>query len=87
MSDADLDRQGRQGRQEPSASVDVAARSVIDSALKVRRSLGPGLEQLLRLHEVQVLTYLRLSSLPLALLINFNVGLLKNGVKRLVLSR
>jgi GxxExxY protein len=44
-------------------------------------------DQLLRLHEAQVLTYLRLSSLPLALLINFNVELLKNGVKRLVLSR
>jgi GxxExxY protein len=39
-------------------------------------------EQLLRLHEAQVLTYLKLSGLPLAFLINFNVELLKDGVRR-----
>jgi len=123
--------------------VDALARTVVDAALKVHRSLGPGLlesvyehclahelaargiavsrqvalpivydgvtldggyrldlvvsesilvevkavEQLLRLHEAQVLTYLKLSGLPVALLVNFNVELLKHGVRRLVLSR
>ena len=43
-------------------------------------------DQLLRLHEAQVLTYLKLSGLPVALLINFNVELLSHGVRRLVLS-
>ncbi len=37
------------------------------------------------LHEAQVLTYLKLSKLRLALLINFNVPLFKQGVRRLAL--
>jgi GxxExxY protein len=37
------------------------------------------------LHEAQVLTYLKLSKLRLALLINFNVPLFKQGVRRLIL--
>ena len=36
------------------------------------------------IHEAQLLTYLRLSGLWLGLLINFNVPVLKNGIKRLV---
>lgn len=35
-------------------------------------------------HTAQVLTYLKLTGCKLGLLINFNVALLKNGVKRLV---
>lgn len=35
-------------------------------------------------HIAQVLTYLKLTGCKLGLLINFNVALLKNGVKRLV---
>jgi len=35
-------------------------------------------------HMAQVLTYLKLSKLKLGLLINFNVPLLKQGIKRLV---
>jgi GxxExxY protein len=34
------------------------------------------------LHEAQLLSYLKLSGKPLGLLINFNVTLLKDGVKR-----
>ncbi|MBK6826929.1 MAG: GxxExxY protein [Chitinophagaceae bacterium] len=36
------------------------------------------------IHTAQVLTYLKLSGNRLGLLINFNVTLLKNGIKRLV---
>ena len=43
------------------------------------------LETLVRLHEAQLLTYLRLSHCRLGLLINFNVVLLKNGIKRMIL--
>ena len=39
-------------------------------------------EQLLPVHEVQLLTYLRLSRKKLGLLINFNVPVLTKGVKR-----
>lgn len=35
-------------------------------------------------HTAQVLTYLKITKCKLGLLINFNVALLKNGVKRLV---
>ena len=38
------------------------------------------------IHEAQLLTYLRLSNRWLGLLINFNVAVLKNGVRRLVLG-
>ena len=40
-------------------------------------------EMLTRLHRAQMLTYLKLSGLRVGLLINFNVVLLKDGVKRL----
>jgi GxxExxY protein len=42
-------------------------------------------EALTALHEAQLLTYLRLSHRRLGLLINFNVVLLKNGIKRMIL--
>lgn len=42
-------------------------------------------EKLLPIHEAQMLTYLKLSKLRLGLLLNFNVPLLKDGIKRLVL--
>ncbi|MAX24116.1 MAG: GxxExxY protein [Phycisphaeraceae bacterium] len=42
-------------------------------------------EQLRPIHEAQLLTYLKLAQCPVGLLINFNVDLLKNGIKRLVL--
>ena len=42
-------------------------------------------EQLLPIHEAQVLTYMRLAGTPIGLLINFNVPLLKQGIKRFVL--
>ena len=35
-------------------------------------------------HVAQVLTYLRLSGLRLGLLLNFNVSMLKHGIKRVV---
>jgi GxxExxY protein len=42
-------------------------------------------EQLLPVHQAQVLSYLKLTGLSTALLINFNVPLLKQGIKRLSL--
>jgi GxxExxY protein len=40
-------------------------------------------EHLLPIHEAQVITYLRLSQLPVGLLVNFNVAVLRNGLRRL----
>lgn len=42
-------------------------------------------EALSRLHEAQLLTYLKLSNLRVGLLMNFNVALFKDGVRRLAL--
>jgi GxxExxY protein len=40
-------------------------------------------EQLLPIHGAQLLTYLKLSGLTLGLLVNFNVAMLKLGIKRI----
>jgi GxxExxY protein len=42
------------------------------------------IDKLAELHEVQVLTYLRLTGIRLGLIINFNVPLLTQGVRRIV---
>jgi GxxExxY protein len=47
--------------------------------LKAVESLAP-------IHEVQLMTYLRLANCPVGLLINFNVVLLKDGIRRIVNS-
>lgn len=39
-------------------------------------------DHLLPIHEAQLITYLKLANKKLGLLINFNVTLLKNGIKR-----
>ncbi len=41
-------------------------------------------EKLEPIHEAQLLSYLKLSELEVGLLINFNVKILKNGLRRLV---
>lgn len=38
------------------------------------------------IHEAQAITYLRLMSLKLCILLNFNVPVLKDGIKRVVLN-
>jgi len=42
-------------------------------------------DAVLPIHEAQLLTYLKLTGIKTGLLINFNVSLLKEGIKRLVL--
>ena len=41
-------------------------------------------ETLLPIHQAQILTYMRLARIPIGLLINFNVPVLKKGIKRMV---
>jgi GxxExxY protein len=56
--------------------------------LLVERSVIVEVKAVDRLHpltDAQVLTYLKLSSLNTALVLNFNVALLRDGVRRLVL--
>jgi GxxExxY protein len=44
-------------------------------------------KMLRRVHEAQVLAYLKASALPVALLMNFGGATLKEGLRRVVLSR
>lgn len=43
-------------------------------------------ERVLPLHEAQMLTYLKLSGMPVGLVMNFNASMLKEGLRRLVLD-
>jgi GxxExxY protein len=57
--------------------VDIVAEELVLVELKSVRRLAP-------IHTAQMLTYLKLTGYPVGLLINFNVRLLKHGIKRLV---
>lgn len=43
------------------------------------------IETLLSIHQAQLMTYLKLSNCRLGFLVNFNVRLFKDGVRRIVL--
>jgi GxxExxY protein len=43
-------------------------------------------EQLTPVHEAQVLSYLKFSGCPIGLLFNFNVKLLKDGMRRFIMT-
>ena len=47
--------------------------------LKVVDTISP-------VHEAQILSYLRFSGAPIGLLINFKVKLLKDGIRRFILT-
>jgi GxxExxY protein len=42
------------------------------------------IEEFAEIHKAQVISYLKATGLPLGLLINFNVSVLKNGIQRVV---
>ena len=44
-------------------------------------------ESLLPVHQAQLLTYLKITRLPLGLLLNFNTAVLKDGIRRLAHMR
>jgi GxxExxY protein len=48
------------------------------------RSEGQVLDALVPIHEPQALSYMSLSGCKLALLINFNVVVLKDGIRRFI---
>jgi GxxExxY protein len=57
--------------------LDLLVEDLVIVELKTVESLQP-------IHDAQLLTYLKLKKRWLGLLINFNVPILKNGIKRLV---
>ncbi len=56
--------------------IDLLVENSVIVELKAVESIHP-------IHEAQVISYLKLSGKKIGLLINFNVKLLKNGIKRL----
>jgi GxxExxY protein len=57
--------------------IDILVEGLVVVELKAVESIEP-------IHEAQLMTYLRLTDRWLGLLLNFNVVVLKNGIKRLV---
>lgn len=57
--------------------IDILVDKLVIVELKAVDSLVP-------IHEAQLLTYLKLTHLWLGLLVNFNVPILKHGIKRMV---
>jgi GxxExxY protein len=57
--------------------IDLLVSGLVIVEIKAVESLEP-------IHEAQLLTYLKLKKLWVGLLINFNVPVLKNGIKRIV---
>ena len=55
---------------------------LIDNAIVVELK---SVEKILPIHQAQLLTYMKLSNISIGLLINFNVKLIKNGIRRMVL--
>jgi len=55
---------------------------LIDNAIVVELK---SVEKILPIHQAQLLTYMKLSNVSIGLLINFNVELIKNGIRRMVL--
>ena len=42
-------------------------------------------DRVLPIHQAQLFTYMKLSAVPIGLLLNFNVKYMKSGIKRMVL--
>jgi GxxExxY protein len=57
--------------------IDILVENLVVIELKVVDEINP-------VHEAQMLTYLKFSKMNIGLLINFNVTVLKNGIRRFV---
>lgn len=58
--------------------IDLLIENQVVIELKVVDAFNP-------VHEAQILTYMKFADKPIGLLINFNVTLLKNGIKRYII--
>ena len=68
------------GKKVGTGRIDLLVDEIIIVELKAVENLRP-------VHDAQVISYLKMTGYPLGLLINFNVSLLKEGVRRLILSQ
>ena len=61
----------------PTLTVDLIVENTVLIEVKAVESIA-------RVHHAQVITYLKLTGLPIGLLMNFNVPVLSDGIRRLV---
>lgn len=60
-------------------TIDLLVDDVLVVELKANAEIAP-------VHQAQVISYLKATGIPLGLLINFHVALLRDGIKRIVLT-
>ena len=68
---------------QPHSTLDVGFRAdmiVEDSVIVENKTV----DQIAPIHEAQLLTYLKLTDMNLGYLLNWNVALMKNGIRRIV---
>jgi GxxExxY protein len=58
--------------------IDILVENLVIIELKVVDAINP-------VHEAQILTYMKFANKSIGLLINFNVTILKNGIKRYII--
>jgi hypothetical protein len=70
----------------PSHQEDTIGKAIVQAAYTVHKALGPGLlEQIYEWVHFLMMSQLKLTQRRLGYLINFNVPLIKNGIKRIAL--
>ena len=60
--------------------IDIIVEETVVLELKVVDAIAP-------VHEAQILTYLRLTGMPIGLLLNFHVAHMKDGIKRKIMLK
>ena len=87
---AEFDLRGMSFERQRAVSIEYKGRQ-LDAALRIDLFVEGSIvvelkavEQLLPIHDAQLLTYLRLTGRCVGLLINFNVPVLRQGIRRLV---
>jgi GxxExxY protein len=86
----DIEERGLRVRRQVSVpivykGVDLGGSCRIDLVVEERLAVGvKAVDEILHVHEAEVLTYLRMSGTPVGLLLNFNSPVLKDGIKRFV---
>ena len=68
------------GRKVGEGRLDVLVAKILPVELKAVESLAP-------IHHAQLISYLKMTHLQLGLLINFNVPILKHGIKRIIFTQ
>ncbi len=68
------------GRPVGEGRLDLLVANILPVELKAVEALAP-------IHQAQLLSYLKMTGFQLGLLINFNVPVLKQGLKRIILTR